>query len=97
MKALEEVQDEFQQFSIESIDNDQLEIVLQAHHGMNITGFRHLLMTVIQRRESGFLKTHSLLSCPSLHCSSDQFCNEHQHQLSDLETAKDMLQLITDR
>jgi len=97
VKALKEVQDEFRRFSIESIDPDQLETVLQAHHGMNVTGFRQLLTTVIQRRERGYLKIHSMQSCPPSCCSSDHFCDEHQHRLSDLEAAGNMLhQLLID-
>jgi len=95
VKAAKEVQDEFKQFSIETIDPDQLETVLQAHHGMNVTGFRDLLMTVIQRRESGFLKTHSFRTCPPSCCTSDRFCEEHQHRSSDLEAARNMLHQLT--
>ena len=95
MKSLKEVTDEFRQFSIESIDSEQLETVLQAHHGMNMNGFRDLLTTIIKRRECGFLKIHSLQPCPSSCCSLDQFCDEEQHRLTDIEAARNILDQLT--
>ena len=90
IKALNEVKAEFQDFSIKDLTNDEIETVLQAHHGMNFQGFGNLLSTVSQRRKQGHLKIHSVESCP-IFCCGQPLCDDSQHRQSDFEITQKIL------
>ncbi|KZS11416.1 putative JmjC domain-containing protein 4 [Daphnia magna] len=76
-----------------NLDEEQLEVFLNSHYGMNFRQFRQLLQMVVARRNSGFLKIHSLKNC--LLCSGDGWCNQQRHQNMDRQVALELLKSLS--
>jgi hypothetical protein len=93
-KASKEIQDEVSGYGT-TLDPEQLEIFLNSHYGMNFQQFRQLLQTVIDRRDSGFLKIHSSKPCHL--CSGDQLCKDQHHCDVDRQVALQILKLLSNK
>ncbi len=89
LKASSDVEAEVCGYGIENLERDQFEILLGSHHGMNFDQFRRLLQTVVERRDSGFLKIHSFKTCHS--CPGDLLCNDAYHRSVDRQVALELL------
>lgn len=93
-KASKEIQDEVSGYGT-TLDTEQLEMFLNSHYGMNFQQFRQLLQTVIDRRDSGFLKIHSSKPCHS--CSGDRLCKNQHHCDVDRQVALQILKLLSNK
>lgn len=95
VKASEEIQAELRGFSVTNVDPDQLETILQCHHGMNFGGIKQLLQTVVERRDKGLLRAHSSTNniCT---CDSSKMCNEEYHISNDRKIALELLNMLHD-
>lgn len=89
-KASKEIEDEVSGYGT-SLDAEQLEIFLNSHYGMNFEQFRQLLQTVINRRDSGYLKIHSSKTCP---CPGNRLCKDQHHRDLDRQVALQCLNLF---